>query len=200
MPTYASIQRDFEEEKSMYFRPPPHDELLCELLRTEAEAAILHGIEHFRKDRDAGIFGGRQFNINIGIGTELLLKSILVKKNKPIFKDGGNSVSLGDCIYVLKKILNDEILLDRNAIGRIDYVLRTIKLRRDNIAHLSLTRASSYRTPPQIFRVLEFLMATYFGECALAIELRELTEKERVSPKFPEMDYEPINFTICSTE
>lgn len=193
---YASIQRDFEEEKRFYCRHLPKKELWYALLEEEAETAILHGIGHFKKDRKNKIFGGKQVNLNVGIGTELLLKAIIVKNNGYILHetDKSKTIDFEKCISRLKKILRKDKRFDKKVIGRIEYVLRIIKLRRDNIAHSSISHASSYRTPPQIFGVLGFLMRKYFGKCKLALKLRRLAKKERVPSKFPENDYEPIDF------
>jgi len=137
-------------------------------------------------------------DVLLGVGTELLLKSIILKKNPEAFikevkqnKEGIRTPPLKWCIKTIKDLLKNE--LDENQLERLDDVLTLINMRRNELVHLHFHTMGDYATPYEILNVLEFLFASYFPEEREFIgRLTELKEKQR--ERGSSMDFVPVEF------
>ncbi len=135
----------------------------------------------------------------LGVGTELLLKSIILKKNPEKFikrvkqnkEDIIRTPPLKQCIQDVKDLLKNE--LDESQLERLDDVLTLINIRRNELVHLHFHKMGDYATPYQILNVLEFLFVSYFPkEREFIDQVTELKEKRRV--RGSSMDFTSVEF------
>ncbi len=182
-----------EDEKLRYneteLKNPPH-KLIEGVAKSFIELAFSTS-EGLEKPSDTSY-------VLLGVGTELLLKSIILKKNPEKFikkvkqnNEGIRTPPLKGCIKTIKDLLKDE--LDKNQLERLDDVLTLINVRRNELVHLHFHKTGNYAIPYQILNVLEFLFASYFPEEREFIgQLTELKEKQRV--RGSSMDFTSVEF------
>lgn len=158
-PYYLSIKSNLQEEQESYAEELRKED--WKYLKESSELFLTHAYSHLFKPYPAGyeVFGDTdykikysQFYLNLAIGLELLLKSILLKKgtkiNRPLKKGTDNdlnpalTISFGDLI---NNHLN-KIFPKLNAATReeIKGTLKLVNLRRNNIAHLSKRSRDHY--------------------------------------------------------
>lgn len=136
-------------------------------------------------------------DVLLGIGVELLLKSIILKKDPKWFiekishkKDGVYTPFFKQCIDKVRDLLKDE--LDEKQLERLEDVLTLMNNRRNELVHLHFHTMGHYAISYQILNVLEFLFKHYFPEDKEFINwLSELKQKNKVESG---MDFEPVGF------
>ena len=156
---FRSMKEDLQEEKKFYSEELDRKD--WEYLKNSSELFLIHAYLHLFKTSIPGfeVFGGDEYNIkygqfylNLAVGLELLLKSILLKKGEKInrmLKDDPNNsldpertIPFGTIIdRRLKKVF---LGLDEVSFEEIKDTLRLINLRRNNIAHCSKRSHDTY--------------------------------------------------------
>ncbi len=120
-----------------------------------------------------------QFNLNLAVGLELLLKSILLRKgikiNTPIKKGTHNTFDSGHTIsfsIIIKEHLRSIFpKLGKNTFEEIQDTLKLINLRRNNIAHCSKRSHDSYAHEYRFSYITLYIYDRFFYG-----ENQELTE------------------------
>ena len=148
-PYYVSMKEELQYEKEFYAEELRRKD--WEYLKESSELFLIHAYSHLFKTSPAGyeVFGDTdykikygQFYLNLAVGLELLLKSILLKKGVKIHLEPEKTISFGVVITKhLKKIFPK---LSETTFQEIKETLRLIKLRRNNIAHRSKKSYDSY--------------------------------------------------------
>ena len=135
----------------------------------------------------------------LGVGTELLLKAIILSNDPHWFISESKKKRTGEvytpslyrCIQKVKDLLKNR--LDNNQLERLDDVLALISARRNELAHLHYRKMDTYAIPYQIIGVVKFLFETFFPEDEDFIKhLNELKERLRVPTgqmDFPLMEF-----------
>ena len=159
---YISMKDEVEYEKQFYSGELKKSD--WEPLKEASEMFLMHTYSHRfqisqfaykfaeRYGADASqfeVFGGdeykkryRQFYLNLAVGLELLLKSILLKKGGRINLDPEKTISFGTLINnYLNRIFPK---LGSTTRKEIQDTLKLINLRRNNIAHCSKRSHDSY--------------------------------------------------------
>jgi hypothetical protein len=148
-PYYVSIKDEIQDEENFYTEEYKDADYVylnesSELFLVHAYTHLLfnlnNGFEIFRDTNYQIKYG--QFYLNLAIGLELLLKSILLKQGKPINKPLKNKSEIKlnpELTLQFREIINkhlDEILprLDETTLEEIKDTLRLVNLRRNNIA------------------------------------------------------------------
>jgi hypothetical protein len=148
-PYYVSIKDEFQEEKDFYFEELNKKD--WKRLRESSELFLVHAYSHLFKIPPAGyeVFGDTdykikysQFYLNLAIGLELLLKSILLKKGKKISFNPEKTIPFGQIIE--KHLTTIFPKLTETTLEEIKYTLKLVNLRRNNIAHRSKRSRDSY--------------------------------------------------------
>lgn len=138
--------------------------------------------------------------ILIGVGTEILLKAILLKVEPKFFiestrlnkhKDTYQTPGFNKCKERLIDFLSH--ILSTTHLKRVKNILELIQLKRNNLVHLSFHRMSNYREEYQVANVLRFLFRYYFETNPFNIveKLDKVKEKTQV---IYGIDYEPVEF------
>lgn len=207
---FLKLERDIEEEKKFYntglerireyyslpedkrgektgLKNSPH-----EILAKRASDLISIGLESIEKSRY--LIDESTGHILIGVGTEILLKAIILKEDSNYFVEnirGEKTLSFQQCVEKLTKLFQK--ILTPKQVRRIKEVLKLIQQRRNNLIHLGFHQMESSRQDYQIAHLLEFLFLYFLGENANPIveKLREFKEKRKV---ISGMDYEPLKF------
>jgi len=130
-----------------------------------------------------------QFNLNLAIGLELLLKSIVLKK--------GERINLGPERTILFSTLINKYLsrifpkLGKNTFEEIQDTLKLINLRRNNIAHCSKKSHDSYAHEYRFSYITLYIYEKFFyGE---NLELTELLLKSLNRSQVTQgNDFEPL--------
>jgi hypothetical protein len=171
---YYPLPEDTRNEKTG-LKNPPH-----EILMERASKIIFSGLEHIGKEpylRDEPIS-----DLLIGIGTEILLKAIILKEDPNYFiknvREETETLSFKKC---RKKIVE---LLSKNSrseqMENINGILGLIRLKRNNLTHLGFHQIKGHPYD-QIVAVLEFLFSHFFGEDAKPIVEKFGQYKEELS-------------------
>jgi len=187
--TYYSLPEDKRKEKTG-LESSPH-----EILMERSANLIFSGFESLEKIQVIGE-GEEPFHyIFIGIGTEVLLKAIILKEDQDYFIEnikGDKTLSFNQCKDKLMDLLPENFTLKQAR--RIEDVLELIQQKRNNLVHLGFHQMEIYREDYQIVDVLEFLFSYFFRENAKEIikKLRELKGKGEITSG---IDYEPMEFS-----
>ena len=187
---YYSLPENEREEKTG-LKDPPH-----EILMKRASNLISLGLESLEK---------RQYideepidYILIGVGTELLLKAIILKEDPEWFigeieknKDKEKTPPFKKCSEKLTKLLPATFTQKQKE--RIKDVFDLIRQKRNNLVHIGFHQMYHYREDYQIAHVLEFLFSYFFGRKAEKIVeiLKKFKEKRKVVSG---IDYEDVEF------
>lgn len=138
--------------------------------------------------------------ILIGIGTEILLKAILLKNEPDLFikltrfdkyKDTYQTPGFNKCneklIYFLSQILS------KTHLERVENILELIQIKRNNLVHLSFHLMSNYREDYQVANILRFLFVNFFETNPFNI-VEKLDKVKEETQVIYGIDYEPVEF------
>ena len=141
-PYYISIEDELQYEKKIYTEELREED--WEYLKEASELFLIHAYSHLVETPLEGyeVFGDTsyttkysQFYLNLAVGLELLLKSILLKKGVKINLSPARTIQFGHIIGDhLGKIFPK---LGENTLEEIKHTLELINLKRNNIAHRS---------------------------------------------------------------
>ena len=207
---YVSMKDEVEYEKQFY-----SDELSksdWEFLKEAGEMFLIHAYSHrfeispvvYKLRERYGpsvpeleVFGDKeykikygQFNLNLAIGLELLLKSILLKKGERI--NLGPEKTIPFSILINKYLSRIFPKLGKNTFEEIQDALKLINLRRNNIAHSSKKSHDSYAHEYRFSYITLYIYEKYFyGENS---ELTELLLKSLDRSKVTQqsVDFKPL--------
>jgi hypothetical protein len=131
-------------------------------LGSENRFEIIGDVDYLRKHR--------QFYLNLAIGLELLLKSIMLKQEMPINKqmklngeihlDKEKTLQFSEIIK--NNIANIFSNIDQLDLEELKDTLKLINLRRNNIAHSSKKSTKSYRDEHQFSYVTLYIYEEFF--------------------------------------
>ena len=207
---YISMKDEFEYERQFYSEELKKSD--WKPLKEAGEMFLIHAYSHrfqisqvaykFAKPYGADasrleVFGDTdykikysQFYLNLAVGLELLLKSILLKEGVKIHLKPEKTISFGDVIKKhLKKIFPKLIEI---TFQEIKETLRLINLRRNNIAHRSKKSYDSYAHEYRFSYITLYIYEKYFyGENS---ELTELLLKSLDRSKVTQqsVDFKPL--------
>jgi uncharacterized membrane protein YheB (UPF0754 family) len=172
--TIKKIERYYKVDKSI-FNFQPHARF-----RNLSENMITRGLEE-------------KNDLFIGIGTELLMKAIILDCEWEFFIQLSMKQKLGfnKCKDKLEKILSPEI--NDFKLKRILDVLDLIQIKRNNVAHSGFSYLWSVGTEEQICKVLVFLYKKFFEKDSQEI-ISILEDYSKKDVRSSGMTYEPINF------
>ncbi len=189
MKTYhLSLEDELQEEKNIY------DEELRKrdwtYLKQSSELFLIHAYSHLFEVPPAGyeIFGDanyrtkyRQFYLNLAVGLELLLKSILLKKGTNINRSSkkGAQFTLGFGEIIDKHLNKVFPKLSKNTIEDIKNMLRLINLRRNNIAHRSKRSLEHYAHEYRFSYITLYIYEEFFHRESQELEERLLQSIKR---------------------
>ena len=172
---YYSLPKN-KREKETGLKDPPH-----EILMKRAGYLICSGLEDIKnwqnvEEEPIGY-------ILIGIGTEILLKAIILKEDPKYFVEnirGGRTLSFKQCIGKLIDILPENFTLKEAR--RIKEVLKLIHLKRNNLVHLGFHQMHHYREDYHIASTLEFLFKQFFekGTEQITVKLKKFKENAKI--------------------
>ena len=159
---YISMKDELQDEKKFYTEELGKKD--WKHLKEAGEIFLIHAYSHLfvissRADKIAKIIGAdaskfqvlfndeykikySQFYLNLAVGLELILKSILLRKGERITLSPEKTITLGTIIdkYFNKIFLN----MGENTFEEIKNTLNLINLRRNNISHRSKKSYDSY--------------------------------------------------------
>ena len=206
---YRSMEQDVQEERKFYSEELGKSD--WKPLKEASEMFLIHAYSHrfhisqaalrFAERYGADpsqfeVLGGKehtirygQFNLNLAIGLELLLKSILLKK--------GEMINLGQEKTILFSTLINKHLsrifpkLGKNTLKEIQDTLKLINLRRNNIAHCSKRSYDTYAHEYRFSYMTLYIYEKFFyGENS---ELTELLLKSLDMSKVTQsIDFKPL--------
>jgi hypothetical protein len=217
--SYISMEEELEYERKFYSEELGKED--WKQLKKAGELFIIHAYTHlfeipqlaYRFAEKLGIDASqiniafddeydikyRQFNLNLAVGLEILLKSLLLKKglkiNQKIKDEPNNSLDPEKTIQFstiinkrLKRILPK---LSKSTIKEIQDTLRLINLRRNNIAHCSKRSYDSYAYEHRFSYITLYIYERYFfGENAeLTALLLKSLERSKVTDS---SDFRPL--------
>lgn len=199
---YYSLPFDKRESETGLTKPPH------EFLLERSSKLIELGFNNFLDGKElnsetewTGI-DRHEFNyILIGIGTEMLLKAILLKEDPKSFMKMTHlnkhkeyqTPGFNKCkewlIDFLKQILSSTHL------ERAKDILELIQLKRNNLVHLNFHNMSDYREEYQVSNLLRYLYTHFFEINPFNIleKLDTVKEKTKVTSG---IDYESVEFKI----
>ncbi len=139
---YISIEEELQYEKKSYAEELKEED--WQYLKESGELFLIHAYSHLFKVPPVGyeVFGDTnytikysQFYLNLAVGLELLLKSILLKRGVKINLSPERTIQFG---RIIEKHL-DKIFprLRQNTLKEIKHTLELINVKRNNIAHRS---------------------------------------------------------------
>jgi hypothetical protein len=169
-PYYVSIREELQEEEQFYAEELGKTD--WEYLKRASELFLIHAYSHLFESPTDGheVFGDAnykirygQFYLNLAVGLELLLKSILLKKGIKISLDPKRTISFRKVVeYYLNKVFPK---LCKATLEEIKDTLRLVNLRRNNIAHLSKrSRDSSLHEHRFSYITLYIYEQFFYGE------------------------------------
>lgn len=191
---YYQIEDKVEREKQTNLKTPPHD-----FIKDQAKVYIEKYIafsERLTKITETG-------DVLLGVGTELLLKAIILKKDPQRFigkvrisEKSLRTPTFGGCKRMIKELLKKDLSTEQ--VERLDDVLTLINNRRNNLVHLHFHHMDHYLIPYQILNVLEFLFVHYFPEEGdLINRLSELKQKHKVTSA-DAADFVSVEFSVTN--
>ena len=189
-PYYLSMKNNLQEEQESYAEELRKED--WKYLKEASEMFLIHAYSHrFKISQSAYKFTERyggdpsqfevfgddeykekysQFYLNLAVGLEILLKSILLKKgikiNKPLEDDPKNGLDPERTIQ-FSTIINRRIKrifpkLSKNTRKEIRDTLRLINLRRNNIAHLSKRSQDHYAHEHRFSYITLYIYEEFF--------------------------------------
>ncbi|MCZ7401695.1 MAG: hypothetical protein O8C61_05690 [Candidatus Methanoperedens sp.] len=136
--------------------------------------------------------------ILIGVGTEILLKAIVLKIDPNfIIKDKDFDKQITPSFDKCKKKLISHLRskkLSPTHLERVEDILELIQLKRNNLAHLNFHNLSDYKEESQVANVLKFLFLYFFKANSFKIveKLDKVLDETKVSDYV--IDYELVKF------
>jgi hypothetical protein len=213
---HIDIKEELRYEKKLY------DEVITQrdwkYLKVSADLFLGHAYEHLLKVHSSRlkvfrdtewdtkykmeIFGDtewdtkyNQFHLNLAVGLELLLKSILLKKGIKINTKQGRTIPLGAIINKENDYLCSIFpRLKQGSLNEIRHTFELINLKRNNIAHRSKRRHDHYAYEHRFSYVLLYTYEEYFYgmNTQLANLLQKSIDRSRVSSG---SDFKPLRIT-----
>ena len=200
------IRKGFERIEKYYNLPldkrkaetgllkPPHEMLLersATIIGLELDSFFASREENERFEPGRGIFGFDY--ILIGVGTEILLKAIVLKIDPDFiikYKDFDNqrTPSFDKCKKRLIFLLSSK--LSPTHLERVKDILELIQLKRNNLAHLNFHQMSDYKEESQVANVLRFLFLYFFKANSFKI----VEKLDKVKDETKVIDYELVEF------
>jgi len=216
---YISMQEDFREEEKFYSGQLEKSD--WKHLKKASELFLVHAYLHLfeilevankifgSSDIDTSrvrVFGDdqdtikyQQYYLNLAVGLELLCKSILLRKgikiNIPVKKathltlDSDRTISFGT---IISEHLRDifPTLID-DTVKEIEYTLRLINLKRNNLAHCAKKSYDSYAYEHRFSYITLYIYEKhYYGQNQ---KLTSLLLKSLKRPKDTQnIDYKPL--------
>lgn len=201
--TYYSLPLD-KRESETGLSEPPH-EMLLEMSSKLIELGFDNILNNKGLNSETGWseIDRKEFDyILIGVGTEILLKAILLKEKPKFFiemtrlnkhKDAYQTPGFNKCKEWLINFLSH--ILSSTHLERVKDVLELIQLKRNNLVHLNFHRMSNYKEEYQVANVLRFLFVNFFEANPFNIveKLDKVKEKTQV---IYGIDYEPVEFDV----
>lgn len=187
---YYRIEDEDLRYKETQLKKPPHDHIKG-TAKSFIELASSSS-QDLQKMTDTS-------DVLLGVGVELLLKSIILKDDPRWFikevkiRDGDvYTPSLKQCTKRVKELLRNE--LDKDQVERLDDVLTLINNRRNELVHLHFHQMGHYAVRYQILNVLEYLFASHFPKEREFIDrLSELKKLHKIE-SIHSMDFRPVEF------
>ena len=166
-PYYLSVGSDLQEEQEVYAEELRKKD--WEYLKKSSEIFLIHAYSHLFKSPLAGyeVFGDTnykikygQFYLNLAIGLELLLKSVLLKKGVKINLRPERTIQFS---YIIEKHLNKIFpKLNKTTLEEIKDTLKLVNLRRNNIAHCSKRSRDSYAHEHRFSYITLYIYEEFF--------------------------------------
>lgn len=163
---YISMEEELQYERKSYA-----EELKAEdwqYLKESSELFLIHAFSHlFVPPVDYEVFGGTnyiikysQFYLNLAVGLELLLKSILLKRGVKITLSPERTIQFG---RIIEKHL-DKVFprLRQNTLKEIKHTLELINVKRNNIAHRSKRSYDHYAYEYRFSYITLYIYEEYF--------------------------------------
>jgi len=174
-------------------------------IKEASDLFLIHAYSHLFESHSEEVFADKnytkrysQFNLNLAVGIELLLKALLLKKGVEInlpLKNGTSgeidpekTISLRAAIDRLNKIFPH---LSKTTLEELKNTLKLINLRRNNIAHCSKRSSDHYAYEYRFSYVILYIYEEFFhGENAeLTDMLRKSIDRSRVTQG---SDFKPL--------
>ena len=199
---YVSIKDELQEEEEFYAEELKKTD--CEYLKKSGELFLIHAYSHLFETPLTGyeIFGDTnyktkygQFYLNLAVGLELLLKSILLKKGVKIHLEPEKTISFR--AVITKHLSRIFPKLSKTTLEEIKDTLELINLRRNNIAHRSKRSRDSYLHEHRFSYITLYIYEEFFyGENP---ELTELLLKSIKRSKVSTgADFKPLRIKPMS--
>jgi len=198
-PYYLSIRSDLQEEQALYAEELRKND--WEYLKASSELFLTHAYSHLFKPSPAGyeVFGDTdykikysQFYLNLAVGLELLLKSILLKKGVKINLGPDRTIQFS---HIIRKHLNKIFpKLGKTMLEEIRDTLKLINLRRNNIAHCSKRSRESYAHEYRFSYITLYIYEEFSPEYNLELKslLLESISRSKVTTG---ADFKPLRIT-----
>lgn len=195
---YIPIEEELQYERKFYAEEL--DKKDWEPLREASELFLIHAYSHlFEASLDGyEVFGDTnyqkkysQFYLNLAVGLELLLKSILLKKGVRINLKPERTISFRDVITRHLSKIFPKSKLSKDTLKEIRYILKLINLRRNNIAHCSKRSYEHYAYEFRFSYITLYIYEEFFyGQ---NLELTELLLKSIDRSKVTQgADFKPL--------
>ncbi len=176
-PYYVLIKEEIQEEEKFYAEE--HKESDWKYFKEASELFLIHAYSHLLENPRNGIeiFGDanykrkyEQFYLNLAIGLELLLKSIMLKRGMKInklLKEKATTNLDPERTLQFRAIINqhlDKVLLklSKTTLEEVKDTLRLVNLRRNNIAHCSKKSRDSYLHEHRVSYVTLYIYEKFF--------------------------------------
>lgn len=190
---YGYISGDLKEEKEFYAEESKKKD--WEFIKRSGEMFLIHAYYHLFEDLvDSNVIDTKNYNLkhtqfylNLAVGTELLLKSIFLKKRLSIDKGASRSKSFSEIINELDRIFPQ---LSISTLDELKNTLRLINLRRNNIAHRCKKSFDSYRHEYRLSYVILYIYEKFQGDNQELIDL--LLKSLKRSKVSSGIDFKPL--------
>ena len=189
---YTLPESDREDKTGLY--KPPHQFLI-----EKAEESIYFGINSLKNEERLI----SRFDISyllFGVGTELLLKAIILKEDPKYFLEkckGPKTPPFKSCQEWLINFLKNRTR--EPVCNRINDVLDLIRIKRNNLVHLQFHDMVFHGEYRQMYAVLRFLFSYFFKEEEVIINILEKEEKE-LKKYIVGIDYEKVDLDVLSNK
>lgn len=198
---YYPLPLDERESETGLFDPP--HEMLLESSSRLVELGFYNILNRKESNSETewSDINKKDFDyILIGVGTEILLKSIFLKEEPNNFikltnlskhKDTYQAPGFNKCKKWLINFLSH--IISPTHVERVKDVLELIQQKRNNLVHLSFHRMSNYREDYQVANVLKFLFVYFFNANSFNI-VEKLDKVKEITQVTCGIDYEPVEF------
>jgi len=164
---FISIEEELQYEKKFYAEELKEED--WKYLKESGELFLIHAFSHLLEVPlvDYEVFGDTnyhikysQFYLNLAVGLELLLKSILLKRGVKINLSPERTIQIG---YIIEKYL-DKIFpwLSQNTLKEIKHTLEIINVKRNNIAHRSKRSYDHYAYEHRFSYITLYIYEEFF--------------------------------------